>query len=251
MMLDVMSDIDRYARENGIRYYLAYGTLLGAIRHNGFIPWDDDIDIWMPRPDYDRFVREYDHPVYKVICSANDKEYPLDYAKVHDPRTLIIEKGGDGDWGVNVDIFPIDGFPTPEAGSRLFSKLTLMRRLAANQRFTRKGRVRKSNGLAKNLAVIAGKILHPFISLNGILLWMDREMKRHDFDSCDYFGCLCDREIQFSKSVLGTAEHVFEGRSFKTPADFDAVLSATYGDYMQLPPEEKRHSLHGSKIYLK
>ena len=122
-MMDILQDMQRFCEEKGLRYYLSYGSLLGAVRHKGFIPWDDDIDIWMPRPDYERFCKEYDHPHYKVLSAWTDKDYPLDFAKVHDIRTKVVEEGGDGDWGVFVDIFILDGIHSPEEGVRMMKRV--------------------------------------------------------------------------------------------------------------------------------
>ena len=88
-MMDILADMQRFCDEKGLRYYLSYGSLLGAVRHKGFIPWDDDIDIWMPRPDFERLQAEYDHPYYKVLSAWTDKDYPLDFPKVHDIRTVV------------------------------------------------------------------------------------------------------------------------------------------------------------------
>lgn len=249
MLLDIMRDIDAYAGAHGIRYWLISGTLLGAIRHNGFIPWDDDIDIWMPRSDYDRFIKEYSHKYFKVISSANDKAYPLDYAKVHDSRTYVHEEGGDGNWGLSVDIFPVDGLPDIETAKSLFHKTKTFRRLIANQRFTYKARICKSNGLSKNLAIVVGRIIHPFIPLNALLLKIDKMMCRYDFDSTGYCGCLCWRELIFKQSMLNPVRHQFESDSFIIPEGYDDVLRIIFGDYMQLPPVEQRVSNHGIKAY--
>ena len=122
-MMDILQDMQRFCDEKGLRYYLSYGSLLGAVRHKGFIPWDDDIDIWMPRPDYERFAKEYDHPYYKVLSAWTDKNYPLDFPKVHDIRTKVVEEGGDGEWGVFVDIFILDGIHSPEEGVKMMKKV--------------------------------------------------------------------------------------------------------------------------------
>lgn len=251
MLLDIMADVDKFCSSNNIRYYLISGTLLGSIRHDGFIPWDDDIDIWMPRPDYDRFLKEYTHPYYKVISSSTDKAYPLDYAKVHDDRTIIKERGGDGNWGISIDIFPLDGFPTEKAGRALFEKTKRLRRLVANQRFTRKGTIQASNGMVKNISIAVGRIVHPFISFNKLMLKMDRLMKSYDYESSPYCSCLCWRCLIFSKKMLGNKTHRFENKEFRIPEDYDSVLKIIFGDYMTLPPEEKRTSLHGTVAYWK
>lgn len=249
MLVDIMDEIHAYAESNGIRYYLIAGTLIGAIRHNGFIPWDDDIDIVMPRPDYDRFLKEYSHPYLKIISSSNDETYPLDYAKVHDTRTLTTEEGGDGHWGVSIDIFPLDGLPTMKLACEQFEKTRKLRRLVANQRFTRKGKLKMSNGLVKNASIIIGRLIHPFVSFNKIMLKMDSLMKKYDYDSSEFCGCLCWRKLIFRRDMFGESTHEFEGRTYHIPSGYDEVLRIVFGDYMQLPPEDKRVSLHGTTAY--
>lgn len=113
--LDALKFIDSVCKENGLIYFAAYGTLLGAIRHKGFIPWDDDIDIYMPRPDFIKFVEvinNYEHPY--SIRSLNDKDYFHAFAKLSDDRTYLIEKqfkSKSRELGVYVDIFILDGLP--------------------------------------------------------------------------------------------------------------------------------------------
>ena len=107
MMLEVLLRIDRYCRNNGLRYSIAFGTLIGAVRHKGFIPWDDDIDVWMPRPDYDRFIRNFDDGEFKVLSAYNTDGYPVEYAKVHNSRTIMYEAGVKCVWGIGVDVFAV------------------------------------------------------------------------------------------------------------------------------------------------
>ena len=111
---DILTAIDEICRKENIRYYLAGGTLLGAVRHKGFIPWDDDIDIAMPRDDYERFLkvmRKGAHPYYKILALEYKEDYPYTFAKVVDTRTRLQEEIGKDlpEMGVFIDIFPLDG----------------------------------------------------------------------------------------------------------------------------------------------
>lgn len=116
-LLNILKDVDEFCRQNGLRYSLAYGTLIGAVRHHGFIPWDDDIDIQMPRPDFERFIREYGRePGARYRCLYNtvneEERFQHFFAKVHDTHTVCVQgKSVVYKFGVNLDVFPIDGRP--------------------------------------------------------------------------------------------------------------------------------------------
>lgn len=111
-----MLDIDKFCRENNIRYSLAFGTLLGAVRHKGFIPWDDDMDIYMLREDFDRFVKTYKSDKYHLLYNTRNKDEFLanGYAKVHYPQTFSKFKNTVTQYGVYVDVFPVDSVPEKE-----------------------------------------------------------------------------------------------------------------------------------------
>lgn len=251
MMTAILGDIDRWCSERGLRYSLAFGTLIGAVRHKGFIPWDDDIDIWMPRPDYERFIKEYDHEYFKVLSYMKTPGYSLEYAKVHDSRTIVTEAGVDVGWGISIDIFPVDGIPDRVAGEKLARKVSSARRLLANQRFTYKLKLSRTAGLKKNASIVAGKLIHPFLPVRWVVERVDKVMKAYDYDSCSFIGDFCDlKPFIVEKSFLENFVDLdFDGHSFKASAEYDRWLKGIFGDYMQLPPEEQRVSNHGIKAY--
>lgn len=113
LILEIMTDVDKFCRENRIRYALAYGTLLGAVRHGGFIPWDDDLDIFMLREDFDRFVKTYKSPKYHLLYNTrNDTEFHCTgFAKVSNPDTFAVGKKTHSKYGVYIDVFPLDNVP--------------------------------------------------------------------------------------------------------------------------------------------
>ena len=253
MMLDILKDVHSFCEKNDIHYLLAYGTLLGAVRHKGFIPWDDDIDIWMPRPDYDRFLSTYNHPYFKVISAYNDKTYPLDFAKVHDTRTIVCEQGGDGNWGIFIDIFPVERVPSESEWKKMEKAHNNYRHIVANQRFTRNFKLSKSAGLRKNINILIGKLAHPFISVNKVLLKEDAYMKRFAAEDCRFY---CDfmvvRTFLLEKQVVEERTMLpFEDGEFYAPKQYDKWLTLIYGDYMTPPPAEMRVSKHGIQAYWK
>ncbi|MFR5682857.1 MAG: phosphorylcholine transferase LicD [Clostridia bacterium] len=123
IQLDILSQVANYCDRNGLRYFLAYGTLLGAVRHKGYIPWDDDIDIMMPRPDYMQFINSFNNEKCALRVGSHylDKNYPYVIAKVYDTSTLCKENiDVEYSIGINIDVFPIDGLPETERSFRNF-----------------------------------------------------------------------------------------------------------------------------------
>ena len=253
--IDLMVKLLQVCKKHGIHIFVSGGTLLGAARHQGMIPWDDDIDIWMPRPDYERLLKEYDHPYYKVLSAATDKNYPLDFPKVHDIRTMVVEDGGDGNWGVFIDIFILDGIHSPDEGVKMMNKVAKYRAVVSNQRFTRKFKLTRSMGAKKFVMAILGKIAHTFISLNKVLLKEDAYISGNDYEECDYASSLVDYKYQVfvpKKALEPFVLMPFEDRMFRCPADSHVSLVETFGpNYMTPPPPEKRYSVHSSKAFWK
>lgn len=246
-LVDILRDVDAFCRERGLRYSMAYGTLLGAVRHKGFIPWDDDIDILMPRPDFERFVREYGkHGPYEVLYATNrpDASFIQFFAKVHDTRTRSFERRMPAyRFGLNIDVFPVDGKPDDVSVHRDYEH----------------GICRAVHRLYLRL-----KPLWP-LSFHDPLIphlqayrktpegWMDEitsRMKAIPFEGSRWCGSISTRfngtvEIFPREMFENYVELPFEDGSFMAFRDWDDFLRRQFGDYMQLPPENKRktHSL--------
>ena len=249
ILCDILQDVANFCEESGLRYFLAYGTLIGAIRHNGFIPWDDDIDIAMPRPDYDKFIQTYNNRQSnnRVIDIAIDKNYGIPYAKVYDNRTWLNEyKYRKEKYGIFIDIFPIDGFK----GNCQMHKTQVLRKLLHAKRANFRGR-----NLLKNFTnCIAKFFLLPF-SVYAIVKCCDRNARQCTYGTTPQAGNMLSSsgicEI-VDTSVFGdTFFCKFEGREFRIPVGYDKWLRSIYGDYMQLPPKDQQVAHHFFEAYWK
>lgn len=243
VQLGILQEVADFCDKHEIKYFLAYGTLIGAIRHNGYIPWDDDIDIAMPRPDYERFIRLFnDNNSYiKVVSMHNDLRYGNSFAKVHDTRTIINETLYRRDiFGVYIDVFPIDGVKDKYQIKRI--------RLVNKFLHTKKANFSQRT-LSKKIVNFFGKIILLPFSVHSILKCIDKMSQQYPYGSTPYAGGICDTvvgeramiDVDVFKDCL---QHEFEGRSYCIPIGYDKWLRKIYGDYMQLPPVEKRVSHH-------
>ncbi len=255
--LYVLKEFDAFCRKHGLRYSLAYGTLIGAIRHKGFIPWDDDVDVMMPRPDYERLIKEWEDIPGFILRYPKRGQCYLTYARLCDTlRTRVITKSpwlkneGSGIW---IDIFPIDAAPRDEKATRkkyfkcrhAYRKLLLRRRVK---------RYKSSHLLKDHLKYMFHRLLGRH-SVGRRVEAFDALCKEITYGSTprviDFCSPLGRKVFTYPLQVLEKYTEVeFAGEKFMAVSDYDTALRNQYGDYMQLPPESQRNCGHRVHTYL-
>ena len=250
--LGVMDYIHNLCQKENINYSLAYGTLLGAVRHKGYIPWDDDVDISLKRDEYDKLyqavLRDND-PIYKVASWENDVRYPYPFYRVYDARTVYENNyiENDIDLGICVDVFPFDYYADV---NKEMVKLDTYRRLSV---YTLYGIHSKNAGL-KN---IIRYLLVLVFRLTRVKTWNKKmnllSMQANDSDSIDYLMENKRTSTKFEKTLLDKVmDSPFEDRTYKIPEASHQILSAIYGDdFMEIPPVEKRVKHDDFVAYIK
>lgn len=254
----VLQVAHNYCNENGLKYSLACGTLLGAIRHNGYIPWDDDIDIYMPREDYDRLILDFPKVYqnhYKLVSFERDKQWCRPYANLYDDRTLYEEHKSsiEKQIGVNIDIFPVDHVPDDDQEWMTFNRKRRALILLHSAKYVA---LRAENrSLWKNMFLAMLKVVLFPIPNNVLVKFVDRYIRQYNglsthrlFESC----CGLLQKHPFSEEDFSELiPHVFENYEFNIMQGYDDYLTNGFGDYMTLPPVEKRVSHHYFKAYWK
>ena len=243
---DMLCEFDRICKKHDIPYYISDGTALGAVRHGGFIPWDDDIDVSVIREDYDRVLRavaEDLDPKYFLQTQQTDPEYPLTFAKIRANGTAFIERSIANvrmHHGIYIDIFPIDAMPKTEGGRR--------RQMMWFRMYW--GLIKKRE--PKNpLKVLLYKLLYATVGRERLIRFAERQYHKYPIEKTLYRGNIAGDHPY--RAVIKTVpkewfgsftEMPFEGKNFPVLLEYDRYLTMMYGDYMQLPPEEKRVTVH-------
>lgn len=253
--LNILTYFTEVCEENNLRYYLGGGTLLGAVRHKGFIPWDDDIDVMMPRPDFQKLLSlSINNENYNII-KPGTAGYYYNFAKLVDTRTILEEKGIkliDG-LGVYIDIFPLDGMPeTPDARKKRFKELNSIRKRINNTCLLRPKFHRNPFAYLNACRIYNSNKNIDLSSLQK--KYLDSALK-NSFDDSEFVfaagGAYGARDIFPGKWFEKEIELQFENLSVKAFNGYDFYLTQLYGDYMTLPPEDKRVTPHHSIVYFK
>lgn len=249
--LSILKDIHSFCNKHGIKYSIAGGTLLGAIRHKGFIPWDDDIDLMMPREDYERFCRTYCSGQYQLLSYHNDKSCKIAYARVCDmTRTLVLNQAWTSEKvGLWIDIFPFDGAEDDRTNfirhysscKRIWESLFYNRAIGLG--------TKPNNSIKLNLIIKFLSSLH-LMWVNNFIAKIKIELLNHKAQKIPYGTT--KHISQFAYLEPGFREY-YEISAFKeirqipfgdtvvnAITGYDHYLTSLYGDYMELPPVDQR-----------
>ena len=250
--LGVMDYIHNICKEKGINYSLAYGSLLGAVRHKGFIPWDDDLDIALKRDQYDKLyqaILEDNNSIYKVVSWENDSRYPYPFYRVYDSRTVYENNyiQNDIELGICVDVFPFDDYKDV---NKEITKLDMYRRLSVYTLYGIRNKEAGIKNIVRYLMLVAFR-------LTRVKTW---NKKLNDCSKAPVDGEYIDYLMESkkystkvdAKALDEVVEYKFEDRVYNIPKDYDYILTTIYGsDYMEIPPLEKRIQHDDFVAYIK
>jgi len=245
ILFDMMIHFHELCQKHNLTYFMIGGTMLGAVRHGDFIPWDDDLDVGLPRRDYERLISlpESEWPEnIEILSMENTQTFPYNFAKIVNKNTTIVEDiGGRGYvMGIYMDVFPLDGAGNSMGQAKRRIAMVKLLRVCTLICYSRK----TSDNFWKNL-------LKSIIRTVGMTRWqklLRRTLKKLSFESSKFVGNLLgswfEKEIM-PRDFFGTPTlYRFREKSFYGPEKYDDYLKRLYGEYMKLPPVEKRISHH-------
>lgn len=254
-LISMLNYIDNICEKNHIHYYLAGGTLLGAVRHQGFIPWDDDLDLSLPRPDYNRLIKiiESTESEYRICSVMNEASYDHAFVKLVDTSTeMYNESGKKLPYGAFIDLFPIDGY-----GNNY--DLAVKRIKKINKYL---GPILNASIPFEEIEGWVGKAklgIKKVIFSNRFRLYLfhriEQSLESTDFYASKYigstYGLRAAKEIIDGETFRNTIRLPFEGKSYPCPSGYDQYLRQMYGDYMKLPPKEQQVNPHNYQLVIK
>ena len=254
--LDISKEIKKICEKHQIPYFLDGGSLLGAVRHQGFIPWDDDMDFGMLREDYERFLQiapqELPAPLF-LQTTETDSGYGYAFAKIRNRDSLYLERVSQNsteNHGIFVDIFPYDALPDDaRKAQKLYHQLTALKMILKVKVHYKPWNASENINKKRWFLYLPARFLSVFMPKERIVKQYNRIATRYNSSStaryyaqvAESFGHWEMERAFFSSRV----ELPFENVTFSAPGDYDGFLTAGYGDYMKLPPEDKRSSTHG------
>ncbi|MBO5402308.1 MAG: LicD family protein [Clostridia bacterium] len=251
---DILKVFDKFCKENNIRYYFAYGTLLGAIRYKKFIPWDDDVDLLIPREDYDRLISLFkDTEQYRLFAFEKDPAYTYPFAKLCDMTTRKDEFGYDNgvELGVDIDLFPLDAWDDDLEKAKREAKY-----IKKNMGYLGWAKLKRADSknpikrFIKRIVMIFCKMFGPAYFIKKINeATVKPEQKGNNFVGAKSWCVYGEKGIIPAEAFADTVEVEFEGEMFPAPIGWDTYLTCLYGDYLPEPPKEKQKTHHSFKAY--
>lgn len=249
--LDILQIFDKFCRDNGICYSLFAGTALGAVRHNGFIPWDDDVDVFMDIKNYDRFISLwFDNPVEGYyLQSPDDKNSHINHTKIRKDGTILAsqkeinEKGHHGIW---IDIFPFYKVPVDEHKRKQFNRNAYIRILFTRNHIPDKASVHIK--VAAFISRITPKWLKDILRTGAERLLRQFDDLTSEFEYEDISAAIWMNKYYPSTMFDEYTNISFNNRNFQIVADYNKMLEIKYGDYMKLPPIEERVCKHNPEV---
>ena len=243
-MLEILRVFDRFCREHDLKYSLYAGSLLGAVRHQGFIPWDDDLDVCMSRADYERFLvlwQNNPQPGYVLQNKENSKYFDQSFSKIRKDHTTFLQDEieiGNHHTGIFLDVFPIDRIPAGTIERMLFKWNCMKYQLLTREFIPPKGSAVVRIGSAAILACIRGENRKK--ARRKALQRITKYSDRHDLETAA-IETMASLRRPFAPDMLDAyVDLPFEDGEFMCFADWDDHLRRKFGDYMQLPPESDR-----------
>lgn len=247
IQIKILDVVANFCQKNNIKYWIDSGTLLGAIRHSGYIPWDDDIDVGMLREDFDKFLKLFntENSQYKAYSIENKDDFYYTYCKVLDTNTILYEPDKNGNkLSVNIDVFVYDNAPDDD------KKIQKMFKIRDKYRYYHEVlncNLDEKTEIKKLIIRFARIIFKRNYFMKKMVVnekkYMNKETLRVGNFS-GYFKAYCEKSV-FNDFIDVT----FEGKKYKAPIGYDKWLRAFYNDYMKLPPKEKRVSHHRFEAY--
>ena len=261
IMLDILKEIDRVCKKGNIQYWLDSGTLLGAIRHKGFIPWDDDLDICMLREDYNKFIeisKEELSKKYFLQSYDSDNKTENMWIKLRDRNSILkINEREKGHIGIFVDIFPMDFYSNNDKNYKIKNKIKLITLMYWMKHAKIKRPVIKH--IKGNMTKLIARLIflfNPKFNYKNIIKLVKKELKNISMESegSDYINY--GVEVPFDKMIeknwiFPLDSYEFEGEKYPIPREYDLYLKNLYGNYMELPKKENRRPSHCYELKLK
>ena len=267
--LDILIYFDKVCKENNIKYYLSSGTLLGAVKYKGFIPWDDYIDVILMRDEYLKLMdvlKNDNDGRYKLLSIYNSKDYYYPFAKLVDSHTVLTENSKKiNGMGIYIDIVPMDGYPDSNTLKHI-SNVRIIRNLMV-RRFRIKNCIRdKFDYMSFTKEKVKFKLfkdlIYSFIDYVtlpfGYNFWVkifDKEISKYDIHKCDYIGVRTGnfgvREAFLKEDIIEQDLYEFEGMKFTSFKNYDLYLRRKFGDYEKDPEESQKVTHHQYEAYWK